>query len=310
MPGAYAHITLVNLAKEPRCLEAAGVLPQAIVAMMDYFRFCELGAVSPDYPYLDITHREAAPWADLMHYEKTGAMIQHGIDLVRELKGGEQAKALAWLLGYIAHVTTDTTIHPIVELKVGKYQENQKQHRVCELHQDAYIFQRLNLGEVGLSEHLDSGIWGCSVPPDSGKLDPVIVSIWERMLKHCHPTAFASRPPNPHEWHAAFKWVVDKVEEGNQLHPFARHVAVNCGFTYPSRDGIDRQYIEGLKTPVGTMHYDAIFDLAITNVVKIWRIAANGIFKTDRAYQSAFGNWDLDTGRTPDGELVFWKGTR
>jgi len=51
-------------------------------------------------------------------------------------------------------VVADVTIHPILELKVGSYAEHKMGHRTCEMHQDAYIFQRLNLGDVGLSEHL------------------------------------------------------------------------------------------------------------------------------------------------------------
>ena len=35
-----------------------------------------------------------------------------------------QQKGLAWLLGYCAHVATDVTIHPVVEMKVGPYDEN------------------------------------------------------------------------------------------------------------------------------------------------------------------------------------------
>ena len=96
-----------------------------------------------------------------MHYEKTGDMIKTGINLIRKLNGARQQKAFSWLLGYTSHVITDVTIHSVIELKVGEYQKNKDKHRICEMHQDAYIFQRLNLGEVGLAEHLDPGIWGC-----------------------------------------------------------------------------------------------------------------------------------------------------
>ena len=47
MPGAYAHITHVNLIREPARLESRGFPSEAIVSLLDYFRFCELGAVSP-----------------------------------------------------------------------------------------------------------------------------------------------------------------------------------------------------------------------------------------------------------------------
>lgn len=56
MPGAYAHLTLVAIASEPDELEAAGVPKDAIMALLDFAKYCELGAVSPDYPYLAMTH--------------------------------------------------------------------------------------------------------------------------------------------------------------------------------------------------------------------------------------------------------------
>ncbi len=53
------------------------------------------------------------------------------------------------------------TIHPIIELKVGEYAKHQREHRQCEMHQDSYIFQQLNLGKAGISEHFESGIKKC-----------------------------------------------------------------------------------------------------------------------------------------------------
>ena len=75
-----------------------------------------------------------------MHYERTGDMVKAGIEFIRGLSGEEKRKALAWLFGYTAHVITDATIHPVVELKVGPYAENKTDHRICEMNQDAYIF--------------------------------------------------------------------------------------------------------------------------------------------------------------------------
>jgi len=140
MPGAYAHITLVNQLREPGQLESIpGFVDDAITPVLDYFKFCELGAVSPDYPYLGVGNRGATQWADRMHYEYTGDMIKSGVRCIASMPDGEpKRKAFAWLLGYAAHVATDVTIHPIVELKVGPYAQNKKAHRVCEMNQDAY----------------------------------------------------------------------------------------------------------------------------------------------------------------------------
>jgi hypothetical protein len=94
MPGAYAHLTLVNLIREFARLESHGFPREAIVSVLDYFRFCELGSISPDYPYLDIAHPEASQRADRMHYQKTGDMVKMGIDLVRKLDGPLSKKPL------------------------------------------------------------------------------------------------------------------------------------------------------------------------------------------------------------------------
>src|SRR5687768_477890 len=307
MSGAYAHLTMVNLAKEPARLEKQGFMPEAIISVLDYFRFCELGAVSPDYPYLDIAHPNACHWADRMHYQRTGDMVKAGIELVRKLDGVPRQKAFSWLLGYTSHVVTDTTIHPVVELKVGEYQKNKDKHRICEMHQDAYIFQRLNLGEIGLAEHLDSGIWGCCDKPDSGKLDPVITSTWQSMLETCYASAYQTDPPVIDNWHDSFKFVVDKAEEGNALPPFARHVAVNIGLTYPAIANLDTQYLEELATPLGAMSYDQIFDRAMQNVLIAWSYIADAVFKNNDIYRTAAVDWNLDTGRDATGSYVYWK---
>jgi len=43
MPGAFAHITLVNMLKETRRLDALGGFPDtAKAAVLKYFKYCEL----------------------------------------------------------------------------------------------------------------------------------------------------------------------------------------------------------------------------------------------------------------------------
>lgn len=309
MPGAYAHITLVNLAKETNRLENISGFPRkAIPAVLKFFKFCELGAVSPDYPYLAVGDKNAAQWADAMHYTKTGQMIHSGIKYLRNLTGDQQRKCLAWLLGYAAHVTTDVTIHPIVELKVGRYQGNEKQHRICEMNQDSYIFQRMNLEGIGRSEHLDSGILACSDPLKKDKMDSDIESLWRLMLKDVYSDDFKKNKPNIHKWHKKFKLMVaDIAEEGYHLVPLARHVASGLGLTYPAEKDIDKQYIENLNVPGGSkQHYDAIFDKAINNVGNIWQMVASGVYDGNEDYRTKIGEWNLDSGKNEKGQLAFW----
>lgn len=315
MPGAYAHMTLVNLVKEPARLEAIPGFPrEAISAVLDYFRFTELGAVSPDYPYLAIFDNKAAEWADAMHYTNTGAMIHAGVDIIKKMDGEKKRKGLAWLFGYTAHVTTDVTIHPIVELKVGVYAENKTAHRECEMHQDAYIFQRLNLGEVGLSDHLNSGITRCGKQGDRQHLDDDIVYLWDELLKMNHPELYRSNKPDIRKWHQCFIRVVDQIgQAGSHMLPLSRHVAVDSGLVYPSLNGINRkEYIDNLQTsqkttPVEYLPYDQIFDRAMKNVIGAWEMIATGVFSSDLRYLAEIGEWNLDTGRNQqNNNLVFW----
>jgi hypothetical protein len=309
MAGAYAHLTLVNLLKETPRLEAIPNFPkQAIIAVLDYFKFCELGSVSPDYPYLAVGDKKAERWADLMHKSRTGAMIQAGIEILKMLPKDEKQKGLAWLLGYSAHVATDVSIHPVVNLKVGPYKTNKRHHRICELHQDAYIFQRLKVGAVGLSEHLDSGISACSNPEKKDQLDPHIWGLWNSMLERVHEKEFKANPPDINKWHSSFTAVVDKVEESGRLMPFARHLGVKCGITYPNPNEVDRkEFIDTLKVPgKRQMSYDQIFDVSIRNVGGVWQTVAAGVFDNDQRYATRLTTWNLDTGKDESKRMVFW----
>ncbi len=230
-------------------------------------------------------------------------MIKAGVALLRGMSGEAKRKGLSWLLGYASHVVADVTIHPVIELKVGPYAENKTHHRVCEMNQDAYIYRRLNLGEVGLAGHLNSGIARCG---NSMALDGDIVSLWDAMMSTVHAAEHAANPPDINRWHRGFLSVVDMISQGNRLMPLARHVAVDTGLTYPALDAIDVGYINDLHVPGALLGYDAIFDHAIENVCAIWKTVAAGIFNADNSYLAQIGEWNLDTGRDGSGALVFW----
>lgn len=305
MPGAYAHITLVNLAADARELRRANFPNEVVQALQRRFKFAELGAVSPDYPYLDLSHPDAKQWADEMHYRSTDGIMRAAIPRIAALAGDAREKAIAWILGYTSHVIGDVTIHPVVELKVGPYAENQRAHRVCEMNQDVYIFRRLNIASVQLAEHLDSGIKNCV--GNDGELDADIRTLWLDALRETYPALFDEVEPEPSDWHSGFGFLVDKIaEEGGRLHALARHVLPNDpGVVYPLEE--DRaEYIDALDTPAGKLSYDEIFDRAIGNVRMAWGWIAAAIASQDIAQLNNLGSWNLDTGRDATDRLVMW----
>lgn len=95
-----------------------------------------------------------------MHHMRTGEVIHAGIHPHQAVEWPEREKGIARLLGYLANVVTDATIHLMVELKVaGPDTANNHHRRQCELHQKAHNLQSINLGCIGLFEYLASVIY-------------------------------------------------------------------------------------------------------------------------------------------------------
>lgn len=301
MPGPYAHITAVNLAKSR--IHEISMSEKSAKSVLYWLGALELGSVSPDYPYLSLK-RENTRWADIMHYTRTASLIRHGVKVVRDMQGIRQEKAIAWLFGLTAHLATDTTIHPVIERKVGPYKYNKTQHRLCEMHQDVYIFPRLDLGDVGRTEHLKYGIAGCT-EEESGQLDEAISQAWFSTLCATHPRKAEQAPPRPREWHRAFLRLLGGISTANHHFAFGRHVAARHSLNYPM--DVTAEYVVDLPTPEGPMSYDAIFDRAVTNVLATWSILDSALTGDDTRL-ARLSNWNLDTGLIPETrQLAFWR---
>lgn len=304
MPGAYAHMSIVNDAQKH--IDGAGLRNETAAALGRHLKYVELGSVSPDYPYLAL---KQASWADSMHYQNTSTLLRSGVAAVRALPSTERSKATAWLFGFAAHMTSDMTIHPVVELKVGPYGANKGEHRRCEMHQDAYIFPRIfDAGEAGLSEHLTTGIASCHTPGDPDSLLPCVHSTWVTMLTAAYPGAVVQETPDPSVWHRGFKGVLNAMAGANRLFPFARHVASNLNIAYPKTADVLDTYILGLTTPEGPMNYLQIFERARSNVISVWAGLDAALYEGDSDFLTSLQDWDLDTGRNlVDHKHVFWK---
>ncbi len=306
MPAAYAHLTMVSLlASRPELQRFTFLSRSAQGNLLSNIKFFELGAMSPDYPYLHIGDSASSAWADSMHYKNVGDRIREGINYVKLLDDNEKYKALAWLLGYVAHVVTDVTIHPVVELKVGVYEENKRDHRICEMSQDLYIYRRLNTGELNRA-HLETGIATCTDDGDPGRIDPVIRSLWEKMLQSSEPEFYKNEHPKIDLWHSKFQFMMTiALAEG--LFRWSRHtITTSLGLQYPPEPQLE--FCESLSTPGGVqMSYDDIFNKAKENVHEHWGFVLRACLTDDVIDLSCFKNWNLDTGKDEQGNITFWE---
>tara|TARA_R110002020_G_scaffold360574_5_gene573360 strand:- start:1283 stop:2209 length:927 start_codon:yes stop_codon:yes gene_type:complete len=307
MPGAFAHITAVNEAiGNTNSLDSIAMPNQAKLALTRFFQYAELGCVSPDYPYLVIGDSQQNYWADLMHKVGSGDIVKLMATYCKQLSGNHQMKFFAWLSGYLSHVIADVTIHPVVKLKVGEYESNKADHRTCEMNQDAYIWQRLNIGTIGYSDRVRLNIGRCV--DENGKFDPEISELWVSCLRDRHREYAEEVNPNIGDWHNGFQKVVDNAEEGyRRLFKWARHVSASLGLgvMYPNINELRMEYIENLETPRGKMHYDEIFDFAVDNIKKYISDLAAYVFTNEGALES-IKNWDLDDGEDEHGKQTVW----
>ena len=317
MPGSYAHLTMVGIARTRSELNSIEGFPrEAIDVAGAYLKFLELGAVSPDYPYLDVTSEKAKKWADAMHYTHTGDTVYTAATMVKNLSSGEDKdKCLAWLMGFAAHVVGDMCVHPVVYLKVGSYDDNATAHRRCEMHQDAFIFPRLGLGMPQTSAHMKSTIMKCGTDKKPRGIDPAVKELWENLLHGIHPELFTSDPPDIDKWHDRCYTILEKLlPTSSRLIPFARHVCDGQGLVYPETDKVDMEYIKDLRVPTAEgsdqrKDYDDIFDFTIQRIRKAWRDVARHALGIEDLLSFRGGEWNLDTGRdvAAADKLVFWE---
>lgn len=310
MPGAYAHLTMVFSLATRQNLDPFGLTPEAVGAVLRYRKFCEFGAVSPDYPYLDFTRPQSTAWADRMHSLRIGDRLRAGAVHAASLTGQEREKVLAWLLGFTSHVVTDVTIHPVVNLAVGgEYATHKTEHRVCEMNQDVFIYDALDVGDIGeASELLNTGMGTCTDPADPGRIDPAVRETWEIMLAvddggSGDVMAFEA-------WHEHFVERLSSIAHaGYHMAPWARHLASDFTIAYPDQQTLNRSFIDALETPNPPgvrQDYDHIFERARQNVGRYWAILSHAVATDAVTGMDAFRNWNLDTGEDELNNLTMW----
>lgn len=310
MAGTFAHITLVDtLCRDDDGLAAMDGLSDDIRrALMQSMNYCELGAISPDHPYLSLVSRDAKAWGDVMHYGRPADMIRRILRVMADQGLLSSPECIAWLFGYTAHVVTDLTIHPVVERIVGEYDSNKTEHRICELNQDVYAFgkwQDPDLTRVACIEKC--GVAACSA--ESGRLNQLVERTWRISLQELRQESvhLPSHAPDPDAWQHSFIELIEVfAKDGGLLPRFLRDFAEREGLMYPESDAIDPKYISGLPTPVGTSEgYESVFVRTQTNVRNAWNQLGLALTSADPK-RFTLANANLDTGRDEKNNYICW----
>ena len=302
MSGGYTHITLTQFAIEDAIHHRADLLHEDAKLALGYFKkFCIVGALAPDYPYLDITDSASAAWADDVHKGYSMDFLRSAVPLVRNIADDNtRRKCIAWLFGFASHMATDGTIHPVVNLKVGPYEQNKTAHRRCEMSQDVHSHKRLNIGAIDFNQQISTNVNGTSDKADSDRFDPDVAKLWRDCLMRAYPN---HSEPDVHSWHRAMRRMMKIAEGGNYLFPFVRHVAANQGLVYPKIP--EDEYIKNLKVPNGTMDFDQLFDKAKDNVLELWAYLALSL-QNKKSPLDTRKSWCLDTGIDENKNMIYW----
>lgn len=303
MPGAFTHISAVHYAVAEHSFTSLAMSPKARDALINNIKFIELGCLSPDYPTLKLDDTRQRVWADRMHREQVGSLIKKAITLVAKLESQAQEKAFSWLCGFVAHVITDITIHPVVELRVGPFHGNERAHRICEMHQDSYLRGILNLTPLEDATRIKHGVAACN-DAQNKQLDSVIETLWRGCLVATYPQYVQRQAPAIKSWHQCFLAMADNVQQNYPIRPEEGLFAVQQGLLYPRIDNVELSYIENLLTPCGNVHFDVVFAHTVKNIQRYWCDLARAIF--DQGSVDMFLNWNLDTGRCETNRLTMW----
>lgn len=316
MAGGYTHITLAQLAAEEALHRRPGLLHDEARQALQELEFIVIGSMGPDYPYLDIADRSSEEWAAAMHQSRSLELIRDCARRIRQMSVSQtRRKCIAWLFGFASHCVTDGVVHPVINLKVGPYEQNKTEHRRCEMSQDVLIHAKLNMGPIALNRQLSAFV--AATTDSSGirtRLDRDIAKLWTDALnavfrkgtqaesltqlllqRFGRPSAGGLTPPDPDEWQRAMLRNMRLAESGGTLTPLARHAAVRAGLTYPDKP--DEQYVRNLQVPHqdNGMDFEAVFDKALDCAVEFWGHLSLALQGKPSPLDS-MTSWSLDTG--------------
>jgi hypothetical protein len=308
MAGAFTHFIICDEGKSKN--SALGI--ELWQLLNKHYRFLFLGAASPDLPYLSI-NLGSVNWADVMHYEKTNRIVESGFTKLKttwDRKTPADEVKLVWLMGYVSHLIADATIHPVVEAIVGPYKENKDEHRLCEMTQDAIIYNIYRKTEIRYSEFSEM-IKFCN----ESKYFDELMDFWKELILSNYQEK--NEEPHPTLWFTTYGEAIDAAEGGSELVALFRHIGLGVNLIYKTSQEIENgysqdyvKYYKEVKIPGGGIgpFKEMAFEKAMGNVVNAWGIIFGGL-KSEIVVGQIVKNWNLDTGvdmESPEGRVTYW----
>jgi hypothetical protein len=114
-------------------------------------------------------------WGDILHYRRTTAVVANLIsqaEALRATSDDQFQQLLAFALGWMTHVGTDTVAHSFVNEQCGgPFRNHPQRHHLIENHIDAWNYQRCAAGG--------------SIPPDPWGATPTYPDITNSALAYC-----------------------------------------------------------------------------------------------------------------------------
>ena len=304
MAGAFTHMAIVAEA-----LKSFPVDRNIGKILRENKNFLTLGGVSPDIPYLAHLAMGGFPWADIMHYHNTNNIVKNCLHslTVAKSKGKEWKYQLAWLFGFVGHLVTDATIHPIVESIVGPYTDKKTNanHSECEMIQDVMIFKEVINLELSAAEYSDLLV--ACIEHSSFK---IVAEFWAIHAEINCP--YAGKFPTEKIIESYIK-EIDTAEGGNVLAKAFRHFGVKLMYRTHAdliKNSVDfvEKYYTRINLPnglVGSFRKDG-FEYAVKNLVSVWSKIDRSLFSTENI-SNVVPNWNLDTGIEQDTEVrTYW----
>lgn len=308
MAGAFTHFIISNVSKSKR-----SILGKELWQLLNkHYQFLFLGSVSPDLPYLSLKTGNIN-WADVMHYEKTNSIVEDGHSSLKtnwQIRTPSEEAKFVWLMGYVSHLVADATIHPVVEAIVGHYEDNQSEHRLCEMTQDSIIYTSRMKTEIRYSEFSEM-IKFCR----KSEYFQELMDFWQELTIDNYKDK--GEEPHPTLWFTTYAEAIDIAEGGSELVALFRHIGIGEKLIYKTREEIEKdypqdyiKYFRAIKLPggsVGTFQRDG-FEKAVTNVSEAWKMLFDG-FGSEIVVAQIIRNWNLDTGvdmDSPERIVTYW----